>query len=79
MEQFCSTVVNEFGYKYGCGEIATKEITVKTEIPHLDCKVKTKTRIFCNHHAKRYVRRLRDSQKSGYRGKKEWTVKELLN
>lgn len=74
----CSTVVNEFGFKYGCGEPATKEITVKTETPHLDCKVKTKIRVFCDHHAKRYARRLRDSQRSEYRGKKEWLIVDII-
>jgi len=46
-------IIDNLGNKYYCLNEAKKELTIKTVVPHLNNKEKTRVKKLCNKHAKR--------------------------
>ena len=54
----CNSKSKEWSTIFKCIEIATKQITVTTFVPHLNGKKQVKTKCLCDFHAKRYRNKL---------------------
>jgi hypothetical protein len=54
----CSSKSKEMYAIFKCTDVATKQITVTTFVPHLNDKKQVKVRCLCDFHAKRFRNKL---------------------